>query len=62
AWGSQTSTQILDSGMESFVNRILTGWVSPGGVAIAVVRKSGQGGWHVETQGYGVAKADGEGG
>ncbi|KAF8884171.1 beta-lactamase/transpeptidase-like protein [Infundibulicybe gibba] len=50
---------ILDAEMETFVNQVLTGWGSPGGVAIAVVRISSQGGWNVETRGYGAAKADG---
>ncbi|KAF8884172.1 beta-lactamase/transpeptidase-like protein [Infundibulicybe gibba] len=45
--------------METFVNGILAGWGSPGGVAIAVVQKSSQSGWSVETRGYGAAKADG---
>ncbi|KAF8884170.1 beta-lactamase/transpeptidase-like protein [Infundibulicybe gibba] len=59
AQSSPSPNVILDTEMETFVNQILAGWGSPGGIAIAVVRKSSQGGWNVETQGYGTAKADG---
>ncbi|KAF8877046.1 hypothetical protein BD779DRAFT_1448872, partial [Infundibulicybe gibba] len=52
-------TPVPDAGMGVFVNRILTEWSSPSDVVIVVVRKSTQGDWSVETQGYGVAKADG---
>ncbi|KAJ7908943.1 beta-lactamase/transpeptidase-like protein [Mycena leptocephala] len=54
-----TTTQILNAEVDSFINNILAEWNSPGGVAVAVVRMDGQGGWLVETKGYGVAKADG---
>ncbi|KAF8879112.1 beta-lactamase/transpeptidase-like protein [Infundibulicybe gibba] len=59
AQDSQPLTPVLDTAMETFVNQILTEWGSPGGIAIAVVRRSSQGGWNVETKGYGTAKADG---
>jgi CubicO group peptidase (beta-lactamase class C family) len=54
-----TTTQILNAEVDSFINNVLAEWNSPGGVAVAVVRMDSQGGWLVETKGYGVAKADG---
>ncbi|KAF8884177.1 beta-lactamase/transpeptidase-like protein [Infundibulicybe gibba] len=59
AQGPSPPNSILDAEMETFVNQILTEWNSPGGISIAVVRKSSQGSWNVEAQGYGIAKADG---
>ncbi|KAF8172753.1 beta-lactamase/transpeptidase-like protein [Mycena galopus ATCC 62051] len=50
---------VLTPDIDAFVTGILADWNSPAGVAIAVVRQDGQGGWIVETKGYGTAKADG---
>ncbi|KAJ7270753.1 beta-lactamase/transpeptidase-like protein [Mycena haematopus] len=50
---------ILTSDIDAFVTNILADWNSSAGVAVAVVRQDGQGGWIVETKGYGTAKADG---
>jgi CubicO group peptidase (beta-lactamase class C family) len=50
---------ILTSDIDDFVNNILAEWNSPAGISVAVVRQDGQGGWVVETKGYGNAKADG---
>ncbi|KAJ7101414.1 beta-lactamase/transpeptidase-like protein [Mycena belliarum] len=50
---------VLNSDIDSFVAKILSEWNSPAGVAVAVVRKDGKGGWVLETKGYGNAKADG---
>ncbi|KAJ7431232.1 beta-lactamase/transpeptidase-like protein [Mycena latifolia] len=50
---------ILTSEIDTFIANILAEWNSPAGVAVAVVRQDGQGGWIVETKGYGNAKADG---
>ncbi|KAJ7303572.1 beta-lactamase/transpeptidase-like protein [Mycena albidolilacea] len=50
---------ILTSDIDTFVADILREWNSPAGVAVAVVRQDGQGGWAVETKGYGTAKSDG---
>lgn len=60
----QTSAQnntgnILDDETEKFINQILLDWKSPGGVAIALVRRDEQGEWNVETKGYGRATASG---
>ncbi|KAJ6599964.1 hypothetical protein DFH09DRAFT_901687 [Mycena vulgaris] len=53
------NSTILSSEVDDFINNLLAEWNSPGGAAVAVVRMDGQGGWFVETKGYGVAKADG---
>ncbi|KAK7055396.1 beta-lactamase domain-containing protein [Favolaschia claudopus] len=50
---------VLSSDIDTFVADTLAGWNSQAGVAIAVVRQDGQGGWSVETKGYGNARADG---
>ncbi|KAF7338713.1 Beta-lactamase class penicillin binding protein [Mycena sanguinolenta] len=53
------NSTILSSEIDVFVNDLLAEWNSPGGVAVAVVRMDGQGGWLVETKGYGIATANG---
>ncbi|KAJ7636291.1 hypothetical protein FB45DRAFT_704707, partial [Roridomyces roridus] len=53
------STEILSPAIDSFISQTLKEWNSPGGMAVAVVRADGQGGWSVETKGYGVASANG---
>jgi CubicO group peptidase (beta-lactamase class C family) len=53
------NSTILSPEIDTFINNILTEWNSPGGVAVAVVRMDGQGGWMVETKGYGIANANG---
>ncbi|RDB19643.1 hypothetical protein Hypma_013343 [Hypsizygus marmoreus] len=56
-----SQTPILDDETEKFVNKILTEWKSPGGVAIAFVKKNERGEWvNVETKGYGRATASGK--
>ncbi|KAJ7730392.1 beta-lactamase/transpeptidase-like protein [Mycena maculata] len=50
---------VLNSDIDSFIANVLADWNSPAGLAVAVVRQDGQGGWTVETKGYGNAKADG---
>lgn len=54
-----SDNNVLNPDFETFVNQLLAEWNSPGGVAIAVIRKTEQGGWNVETRGYGIAKGDG---
>lgn len=55
-----TSATILDAETERFINQVLIDWKSPGGVAIAFVRKNEQGEWvNIETKGYGRANAAG---
>ncbi|KAF9496817.1 hypothetical protein BDN71DRAFT_1505490 [Pleurotus eryngii] len=53
------SSPILNAEIDAFINDLLTDWNSPGGVSVAVVRKTRNNTWNVETKGYGVAKADG---
>ena len=53
------SPPILNAEIDAFINDLLTDWNSLGGVSVAVVRKTGNDTWNVETKGYGVAKADG---
>ncbi|KAJ6609281.1 beta-lactamase/transpeptidase-like protein [Mycena sp. CBHHK59/15] len=53
------NTQILTPEVDAFINNILADWNSAGGAGVAVVRMDGQGGWLIETKGYGVAKVDG---
>ncbi len=50
---------ILNAEIDAFINDLLSDWNSPGGVSVAVVRKTGNDTRNVETKGYGVAKADG---
>ncbi|KAJ7652951.1 beta-lactamase/transpeptidase-like protein [Mycena rosella] len=53
------NSTILSPKIDTFINNVLAEWNTAGGVAVAVVRMDAQGGWLVETKGYGVAKADG---
>ncbi|KAF9463775.1 beta-lactamase/transpeptidase-like protein [Collybia nuda] len=52
-------SSVLTSETDTFINQVLTDWQSPGGAAVAVVRKSPQGDWIVETKGYGAATING---
>ncbi|KAG5634599.1 hypothetical protein H0H81_001413 [Sphagnurus paluster] len=60
-YGQDTKpNKVLDETTDAFINDLLARWKSPGGVSVAVVRMDDQGGWNVETKGYGVATlADG---
>jgi CubicO group peptidase (beta-lactamase class C family) len=50
---------ILTSEIDTSIESILKGFKSPGGAAVAIVRRNEQGSWDVETKGYGIAKSDG---
>ncbi|KAF4593587.1 hypothetical protein EYR40_008374 [Pleurotus pulmonarius] len=50
---------VLTEEIDAFINGLLSDWNSPGGLSVAVVRKTGNDSWNVETKGYGLAKADG---
>ncbi|KAF5380041.1 hypothetical protein D9615_006156 [Tricholomella constricta] len=53
-------TAIIDADTEAFINQVLSEWKSPGGVAIAFVKKDDNGTWtNVETKGFGRATASG---
>ncbi|KAE9390134.1 beta-lactamase/transpeptidase-like protein [Gymnopus androsaceus JB14] len=56
---STVKQDVLSPEIDTFIEKILADWNSPGGVGIAVVQKNEDGSWNVETKGYGVAKADG---
>ncbi|TFK69244.1 beta-lactamase/transpeptidase-like protein [Pluteus cervinus] len=53
--------RILDEEISGFIQDTLSDWSSPGGVSVVVVRKtdsdsfSNEGGWIIETRGYGYA-------
>ncbi|KAG6904654.1 hypothetical protein DXG01_008346 [Tephrocybe rancida] len=58
---AQKTNEILDAQTDRFVNQILMDWKSPGGLAIAYVKKDAQGSWvNIETKGYGCATASGK--
>lgn len=56
---SAKNGNILNSELDTFIDNVLNEWNSSAGVSVAVVRMDDQGGWLVETKGYGIAKADG---
>jgi CubicO group peptidase (beta-lactamase class C family) len=59
--GTSAFADILDDQTEAFVNQVLSDWKSPGGIAIAFVRKDEEGNWvNVETKGYGIANLKGD--
>ncbi|KAL4262563.1 Beta-lactamase-related domain-containing protein [Pleurotus pulmonarius] len=49
---------VVTPAIDTFINSILTDWGVPGGLSIAVVKKTGESSWNVETKGYGNAKSD----
>ncbi|KAJ6566564.1 beta-lactamase/transpeptidase-like protein [Mycena capillaripes] len=55
----QSRAPILTSEIDADIESILKSFKSPGGAAVAIVRRSEQGSWDVETKGYGIAKGDG---
>ena len=54
-----TLKPVLNENTDAFINQVLKDWNSPGGAAVAVVRKDDQGAWNIETKGYGIATANG---
>lgn len=59
-FAQQTQNAVLNSGVDAFIDQLLTDWNSPGGVGVAVARRDANtGAWNVETKGYGIAKANG---
>ncbi|KAG6844992.1 hypothetical protein H0H87_001935 [Tephrocybe sp. NHM501043] len=55
AYAEGTRKSVLNEMTDAFINDLLKGWNSPGGVAVAVVQKNEAGAWNVETKGYGIA-------
>ncbi|KAF7366888.1 Beta-lactamase class penicillin binding protein [Mycena sanguinolenta] len=56
---SPDRSNLLNARMDAAINAILKDFNTPGGVSVAVVQKSQNSGWAVETKGYGFAKVDG---
>ena len=54
-----TQKALLNGEMNAFINQLFKDFNSPGGAAVAVVRKDAHGAWNVETKGYGIATANG---
>ncbi|GLB39321.1 putative beta-lactamase [Lyophyllum shimeji] len=53
-------TSIIDADTEAFINQVLADWKSPGGVAVAFVKRDDNGTWtNIETKGFGRATASG---
>jgi hypothetical protein len=52
-------TPLLNEETDAFIDQVLRDFNSPGGAAVAVVRRDDQGTWFVETKGYGIATANG---
>jgi CubicO group peptidase (beta-lactamase class C family) len=52
-------TKILNARIDAAISSILKDFKTPGGVAVAVVQKSQDSGWRVETKGYSLTKVDG---
>ncbi|KAJ7742546.1 hypothetical protein B0H16DRAFT_1251218, partial [Mycena metata] len=50
---------LLNAKIDAAISSILQNFKSPGGVGVAVVQKSRENGWVVETKGHGIAKVDG---
>ena len=50
---------LLNDETTAFINQLFKDFNSPGGAAVAVVRKDAHGAWSVETKGYGTATANG---
>lgn len=53
--GKGTQSPVLNDETSAFIQKLLADNQSPGGAAIAVVRRNSGGKWDVETKGYGVA-------
>ncbi|KAF7428064.1 hypothetical protein PC9H_007283 [Pleurotus ostreatus] len=49
---------VVTPAIDTFINSILTDWGVSGGLSVAVVKKTGESSWNVETKGYGNAKSD----
>jgi CubicO group peptidase (beta-lactamase class C family) len=54
-----TQNALLNEETDAFINQVLKDFNSPGGAAVALVRRDDQGTWVVETKGYGIATANG---
>ncbi|KAF7349434.1 Beta-lactamase class penicillin binding protein [Mycena sanguinolenta] len=58
--GGPASPPILTARLDSTITNILQTFKTPGGVGVAVVRKTDQGAWQLESKGYGNATTYGD--
>jgi CubicO group peptidase (beta-lactamase class C family) len=59
ASAQRTQNALLNEEADAFINQVLKDFNSPGGAAVALVRRDDQGTWVVEKKGYGAATANG---
>ncbi|KAG7440325.1 beta-lactamase/transpeptidase-like protein [Guyanagaster necrorhizus] len=59
AFQVQPANRLLDLDIDTFIEGVLADWKSPGGLGVAVVKGGDDGGWQVETKGYGFATLGG---
>lgn len=52
---AQPENRLLSPDIDDFIEAILADWKSPGGLGVAVVKQDDDGGWQIETKGYGYA-------
>ncbi|KAF9463776.1 beta-lactamase/transpeptidase-like protein [Collybia nuda] len=57
--GKPKAYNVLTKETDAFIETIISDWNTPGGVAVAVVKKNSQGIWDIETRGYGRANLGG---
>jgi hypothetical protein len=58
-FSDDSRAKILNTRVNAAISSILKEFKTPGGVGVAVVQKSQDSGWRIETRGYGLAKVDG---
>ncbi|KAF9463774.1 beta-lactamase/transpeptidase-like protein [Collybia nuda] len=57
--GKPNIHNVLTQETDEFIEKVIADWNSPGGIAVAFVRKDDQGRWNIETKGYGRANLGG---
>ncbi|KAK0458282.1 beta-lactamase/transpeptidase-like protein [Desarmillaria tabescens] len=55
----QAENRLLSPDIDDLIEAVLADWKSPGGLGVAVVKGDDEGGWQVETKGYGYATLNG---
>lgn len=55
----EPENKLLSPDIDDFVEAVLADWKSPGGLGVAVVKGDDDGGWQIETKGYGYATLGG---
>ncbi len=59
AFQVQPENRLLSPDIDDFIETVLADWKSPGGLGVAVVKGDDDGGWQIETKGYGHAALGG---